>query len=103
MGKHSSSSTVSHNHYTLDLWRHQMWVRENRYYRCDIQQDLFGKWLCVRSWGGIKSGRGNQKTTLCPTYLDALRVMKTTEKRRKQRGYHAATPSVSADSGKTIQ
>jgi predicted DNA-binding WGR domain protein len=24
-----------------------------RYYRLDVQQDLFGQWCCVREWGRI--------------------------------------------------
>ena len=34
-----------------------------RFYRLDVQPDLFGRWCCIREWGRI--GRAGQVRSLC--------------------------------------
>lgn len=41
----------------------------HRYYRLDIQPELFGQWCCVRGWGRI--GAAGEFGSLYPTPADA--------------------------------
>jgi predicted DNA-binding WGR domain protein len=41
-----------------------------RYYRLDVQPDLFGAWSCVREWGRIGQA-GQTRSVLYPIPLEA--------------------------------
>lgn len=57
-----------------------------RYYRLDVQPDLFGQWCFIREWG--RTG-GSGQTRIIP-YLTPIEAEAALEKQRRakeQRGY----------------
>ena len=74
--------------YSIYRWKHQCWKRGNgRWYRCELRQDLFGNWLVVRQWGGVSSGKGGAKETMCKSYAEAEALFAALAKRRERREY----------------
>lgn len=73
--------------YSLSQWKCVRWRRGDRFYRCEVRQDLFGNWLVVRQWGGISSGRWGAKETVCESFAEAQAVFEAVAKRREKREY----------------
>ena len=73
--------------YLVDQWKCAWWRRGDRYYLCEIRQDLFSNWVVVRQWGGIHSGKWGRKETLCKDYEEAFALLLAVAKRRKKRDY----------------
>lgn len=73
--------------YQSDLWRTASWRRGDRYYHCELKQNLFADWVVVRSWGTVGTRRGRQMESYCHSFEDAEAVFQTVIKRRKYRGY----------------
>lgn len=63
----------------------------HRYYRLDIQRDLFGTWCLVSEWGRIGQA-GRLRTLPCPTEDDARATFEKQLNRKLRRGYKTATP-----------
>lgn len=58
----------------------------SRFYRLDVQIDLFGSWCVVKEWGRI--GRSGQiRTTKCNSLLEASRLADLYLKSKERRGY----------------
>jgi predicted DNA-binding WGR domain protein len=58
----------------------------NRYYRLDVQPDLFGEWGLIREWGRI--GQPGQMTLeLYPTAAQAEAAMQLQQAAKQDRGY----------------
>lgn len=73
--------------YLIDQWKSASWRRGDRYYHCELRQDLFGNWLVVRQWGGVSSGKWGAKEMLCTNYAEAEALFRTVAKRREKREY----------------
>ena len=76
--------------YRIDATKH-MW----RFYRLDLQPDLFGLWLLVKEWGRIGQP-GQSHMTSFPTIDDAQRAFERQRRVKERRGYSHApdiTPS----------
>ena len=73
--------------YQLDKWKSANGQRGNRFYRCEITQDLFGNWLVVRRWGAIDSRRWGSKDEVCQDYAEAQKLFGAVAKRREKRQY----------------
>lgn len=73
--------------FDTNLWLMQRWQKGNRYYVAEVSQDLFGAWLFKRTWGSIKTHRGNSVIIHTAEYNQAVKLFTATEKRRRQRGY----------------
>lgn len=59
-----------------------------RFYRLDVQPNLFGGWTFIREWGRI--GRpGTVRTLPCPTEAEALAALERQRRRKEGRGYSA--------------
>lgn len=59
----------------------------HRYYRLDVQPDLFGAWCFIREWGRIGSA-GQVRTLRLPSPADAKRAALERQRRAKERkGY----------------
>ena len=57
-----------------------------RYYRLDVQPDLFGAWCLIREWGRI--GQGSQRRlTPFPTADEAQTALERQRRRKERRGY----------------
>lgn len=76
--------------YRIDA-ENNMW----RYYRLDLQPDLFGLWFLVKEWGRIGQP-GQSHMTSFPTIGDAERAFERQRIIKERRGYANAadiTPS----------
>jgi predicted DNA-binding WGR domain protein len=59
-----------------------------RYYRMDVQPDLFGGWSFIREWGRI--GRpGQVLLTPYPSPAEALAALERQRRTKERRGYSA--------------
>ncbi len=57
-----------------------------RFYRLDVQPDLFGSWSFIREWGRI--GRpGTVRALPCPTEAEARAMLEKHWRVRQRRGY----------------
>jgi predicted DNA-binding WGR domain protein len=57
-----------------------------RFYRLDVQPDLFGLWLFMREWGRI--GRPGQTREIAfPTIDEARRALERQRRAKERRGY----------------
>lgn len=57
-----------------------------RYYRLDVQRDLFGAWCCIREWGGL--GRAGQtRSSPYPTPSEAQAALDRVRLIKERRGY----------------
>lgn len=59
-----------------------------RYYRLDVQPDLFGSWCCVREWGRIGQA-GQTRSVPYPTPLEAQAALEQQRYRKERKGYVA--------------
>ncbi len=57
-----------------------------RYYRPDVQPDLFGSWCLIREWDRIGQG-GQARSTLYPTADEAQAALERQRRRKERRGY----------------
>ena len=57
-----------------------------RYYRLDVQQDLFGQWCCVREWGRIGAA-GQTRSVPYPTPAAAEAALDRQRHAKERRGY----------------
>jgi predicted DNA-binding WGR domain protein len=62
-----------------------------RFYRLDVQPDLFGQWCFMREWGRI--GRGGQmRETPYPTRGEAEGALERQRRVEERRGYSLPSP-----------
>jgi predicted DNA-binding WGR domain protein len=60
--------------------------RMHRYYRMDVQPDLFGEWCLMREWGRI--GRAGQlRSVPYPTPVEAEAALQRQCRIKQRRGY----------------
>ena len=67
----------------------------HRYYRLDVQPDLFGEWCFVREWGRI--GRpGQMRSVPYPTEQEAHAALARQRRVKERRGYleHSQNPAL---------
>jgi predicted DNA-binding WGR domain protein len=62
----------------------------HRYYRLDVQQDLFGAWCLMREWGRIGQGGGQTRIESYSTPAGAETALQNQRRRKERRGYSAA-------------
>jgi predicted DNA-binding WGR domain protein len=58
----------------------------HRYYRLDVQLDLFGAWCFIREWGRIGQA-GQTRTVLYPTPEAAQTALERQRRAKERRGY----------------
>jgi predicted DNA-binding WGR domain protein len=59
-----------------------------RFYRLDVQPDLFGAWCCIREWGRIGSA-GRVRAAPFATAAEAQRAFEDLRQAKERRGYSA--------------
>jgi predicted DNA-binding WGR domain protein len=70
----------------LTLTRSDPTKNLHRYYRLDVQPDLFGAWCFIREWGRI--GRSGQvREVPYPTPAEAQAALDKQRRRKERRGY----------------
>ena len=70
------------------LYRIDATKRMRRFYRLDVQPDLFGAWCLVREWGRIGSGR-RTRSVPCTTSQEAQAALTKHRRVKEERGYGA--------------
>jgi predicted DNA-binding WGR domain protein len=80
---------------TLVLYRIDSTKRMHRYYRMDVQPDLFGAWCLMREWGRIGS-TGQTRSVSFPTPHEAEAALHRHRRAKERRGYSPATHLYSA-------
>ena len=73
----------------VELTRVRPEMNERRFYRLEIQPDLFGRTLLVRRWGRIGTS-GRQRLELHPDAGTALNALAQLARNKRRRGYRAA-------------
>jgi predicted DNA-binding WGR domain protein len=69
--------------YRIDTSRHM-----HRFYRLDVQPDLFGQWCLMREWGRIGS-TGQTRSIPFPTSPEAQAALDKQRRVKERRGYAA--------------
>ncbi len=67
------------------------WRKGDKYYKLILQLDLFGFTNIVCIWGKIGTNLGGYKVIICESEEDTKSVIASIQKRRKYRGYNAAS------------
>lgn len=73
--------------YQPELWQSAYWRRGDRYYHCELKQNLFADWIVVKAWGTIGTKRGRMMENSCSSYTEAQETFQAVFKRRKYREY----------------
>ena len=60
--------------------------RMRRYYRMNVQHDLFGQWCLLREWGRIGS-TGQTRSLQVPTAAEAHAALCKQYRSKERRGY----------------
>lgn len=71
------------------LYRIDQAKRMHRFYRLDIQPDLFGQWCFIREWGRIGT-TGRECSMPFPTPQEAETALHQQRRIKERRGYRAA-------------
>jgi len=71
---------------TITLTRSDPARNMHRYYRLDVQPDLFGAWCCIREWGRIGQA-GQTRSVLYSTPAEAEAALVRQLRAKEQRGY----------------
>jgi predicted DNA-binding WGR domain protein len=70
----------------LTLRRREPARNLHRYYRLDVQLDLFGAWCFIREWGRIGQA-GQIRTVLYPTPHEAQAALERQRRAKERKGY----------------
>lgn len=70
----------------ITLYRINATDNMRRFYRLDLQPDLFGCWLLVKEWGRIGQP-GQMQLTSFPTMTDAQQDFRRQRRIKEKRGY----------------
>lgn len=77
----------------VTLNRHDDARNLHRFYRLDVQPDLFGMWCFIREWGRI--GRAGQvREVPYPTPDEARAALDKQRRRKERRGYSAKSDRI---------
>ena len=68
------------------LYRIDASKRMHRFYRLDVQPDLFGQWCLMREWGRIGS-TGQTRSVPFPTPAEAHAALDARRRMKERRGY----------------
>lgn len=71
---------------TIVLYRIDTAQRMHRYYRMEVQRDLFGQWCFIREWGRIDSS-GQMRSLSFPTLAEAHAALNKQRRAKERRGY----------------
>ena len=63
-----------------------------RFYRLEIERDLFGAWCVVREWGRVGQA-GQVRSSPFPALSDAEAALARQQRAKERRGYYPCTDS----------
>jgi len=72
------------------LYRTDRTKNMHRFYRLDVQRDLFGAWCLMREWGRIGQGGGQTRMESYATSADAQTALEKQSRAKERRGYYFA-------------
>ena len=72
-------------------WQNWSWQSENRYYHLILSQNLFGEWLIIKKWGGLRTRIHGSKTHYFNDFDEVATSLIKIQKRRTTRGYSLMT------------
>ncbi len=58
----------------------------HRYYRLDVQRDLFGQWCCIREWGRVGQA-GQTRSAPFSTPVEAEAALARQRHAKERKGY----------------
>jgi predicted DNA-binding WGR domain protein len=70
------------------LYRIDRDKRMHRFYRLDVQPDLFGQWCLMKEWGRIRT-TGRERSVPYPTPQQAEAALDWQRRMKERRGYRA--------------
>jgi len=70
------------------LYRNDRAKNMHRFYRLEVQQDLFGHWCLIREWGRIGT-TGRERSIPFSTPPEAQAAFDTQREAKERRGYAA--------------
>ena len=82
-----SNSARLNSCFDVSIWITLRWVRGTRYYRVQLEQDLWCGWLLTKVYGRRNSALGRTRAIPAPTIEVALLELAATATRRRERGY----------------
>lgn len=71
--------------YRIDASKHM-----HRFYRLDVQPDLFGQWCVIREWGRIGAA-GRERSIPFPSPDAAAAALDEQRRAKERRGYSASS------------
>ena len=83
----------------LILYRTDRNKRMHRFYRMDVQPDLFGQWCLIREWGRIGSS-GQLRSLPFPTMQEAAAAFQRQRSMKERRGYGEQISIATAGKGR---
>jgi predicted DNA-binding WGR domain protein len=79
---HSEASSMT----ATVLYRIDSTKKMHRFYRLDVQPDLFGQWCLIREWGRIGTA-GRERSLPFPTRRQAQDALDKQRRSKERRGY----------------
>jgi predicted DNA-binding WGR domain protein len=76
----------------VTLYRTNHTKSMHRYYRLDVQPDLFGGWCCIREWGRIGAA-GQTRSVPYTTPAAAEAALDRQRRVKERRGYQSPQPN----------
>jgi predicted DNA-binding WGR domain protein len=77
----------------ITLWRVDIARRVHRFYKLDVQPDLFGGWCFIREWGRI-GGEGQTRSVSFPTMQEAHAALGRHRREKEKGGYALQDPNL---------
>jgi predicted DNA-binding WGR domain protein len=77
--------------FQIEQWIIQYWENPHnqRYYRVAVEQDIFGQWVIISTWGGKIRASGRSKGRVLANREEGLRLLEQATAQRKSRHYQA--------------
>jgi hypothetical protein len=77
--------------FQIEKWVVKHWENPHnqRYYRVAVEQDIFGQWVIISTWGGIIRASGRSKGRVLASREEGLLLLEKVDAERKSRHYQA--------------
>ena len=62
-------------------------VWHSRFYTAVLDQDMFGQWTVMRTWGSTRNGQGGGRMSVVESFEAGLALLQIIRRRRERHGY----------------
>lgn len=62
-------------------------VWHSRFYTAVLDQDMFGQWTVMRTWGSTRNGQGGGRVSVVESFEAGLALLQIIQRRRERHGY----------------